>query len=467
MNLEGKTLIEIKHLTKKYGNFVAVDDISFTVKDHEVVGFLGPNGAGKSTTMNMITGFVEPSKGRVIVNGYDILRNPIKAKRQIGYMPEGTPLYKDLTVKEFVSYMADLKGVKRKNKKEEIKNVLEETGLTDVQNKLIRNVSRGYKQRVSMAGALVGNPEVLILDEPTVGLDPKQIAEIRALIKQLGKKHTVILSSHILSEVSQICERVVIINHGKILAVDTPENLEKATKKENSIIVTVEDKKNNMKNIKSKLKGVNEVTKIKSNEDGTVQYKISANKNVDIRKKVFDVLPKNDISIFELKKNENTLEDAFLTIVNTKDNEIKNEENAKIKEEEERKVELSKMNKKERKEAIKEDKKKEKQEKKDEINQEWEKDIEIAKEEKEYDKQKKLENKEKKKSAKIQKASEKSAKKTVAKTTAKTTKKPAAKTTGTKTTGTKKSTTKKPATKKTATKKTTAKKSKAKKGGNK
>jgi len=318
-----------------------------------------------------------------------------------------------------------------------------------------------------MAGALVGNPEVLILDEPTVGLDPKQIAEIRALIKQLGKKHTVILSSHILSEVSQICERVVIINHGKILAVDTPENLEKATKKENSIIVTVEDKKNNMKNIKSKLKGVNEVTKIKSNEDGTVQYKISANKNVDIRKKVFDVLPKNDISIFELKKNENTLEDAFLTIVNTKDNEIKNEENAKIKEEEERKVELSKMNKKERKEAIKEDKKKEKQEKKDEINQEWEKDIEIAKEEKEYDKQKKLENKEKKKSAKIQKASEKSAKKTVAKTTAKTTKKPAAKTTGTKTTGTKKSTTKKPATKKTATKKTTAKKSKAKKGGNK
>ena len=472
MNLEGKTLIEIKHLTKKYGNFVAVDDISFTVKDHEVVGFLGPNGAGKSTTMNMITGFIEPSKGRVIVNGYDISRNPIKAKRQIGYMPEGTPLYKDLTVKEFVSYMADLKGVKRKNKKEEIKNVLEETGLTDVQNKLIRNVSRGYKQRVSMAGALVGNPEVLILDEPTVGLDPKQIAEIRALIKQLGKKHTVILSSHILSEVSQICERVVIINHGKILAVDTPENLEKATKKENSIIVTVEDKKNNMKNIKSKLKGVNEVTKIKSNEDGTVQYKISANKNVDIRKKVFDVLPKNDISIFELKKNENTLEDAFLTIVNTKDNEIKNEENAKIKEEEERKVELSKMNKKERKEAIKEDKKKEKQEKKDEINQEWEKDIEIAKEEKEYDKQKKLENKEKKKSAKIQKASEKSAKKTVAKTTAKTTKKPAAKTTGTKTTGTKttgtkKSTTKKPATKKTATKKTTAKKSKAKKGGNK
>ena len=467
MNLEGKTLIEIKHLTKKYGNFVAVDDISFTVKDHEVVGFLGPNGAGKSTTMNMITGFIEPSKGRVIVNGYDISRNPIKAKRQIGYMPEGTPLYKDLTVKEFVSYMADLKGVKRKNKKEEIKNVLEETGLTDVQNKLIRNVSRGYKQRVSMAGALVGNPEVLILDEPTVGLDPKQIAEIRALIKQLGKKHTVILSSHILSEVSQICERVVIINHGKILAVDTPENLEKATKKENSIIVTVEDKKNNMKNIKSKLKGVNEVTKIKSNEDGTVQYKISANKNVDIRKKVFDVLPKNDISIFELKKNENTLEDAFLIIVNTKDNEIKNEENAKIKEEEERKVELSKMNKKERKEAIKEDKKKEKQEKKDEINQEWEKDIEIAKEEKEYDKQKKLENKEKKKSAKIQKASEKSAKKTVAKTTAKTTKKPAAKTTGTKTTGTKKSTTKKPATKKTATKKTTAKKSKAKKGGNK
>ena len=216
-------MIEVKNITKKYGNNTAVDNIKFEVKDGEVVGFLGPNGAGKSTTMNMITGFIEPTQGKIIVNGNDISKKPKKAKRQIGYMPENVPLYYELTVKEFVTYMAELKFVKRKDRKEEVQRVLKETGLEEVQKKLIRNLSRGYKQRVSMAGALVGNPDVIILDVPTVGLDPKQITEIRNLIKELGKKHTVILSTHILSEVSQICERVVIINKGKIIAVDTPE----------------------------------------------------------------------------------------------------------------------------------------------------------------------------------------------------------------------------------------------------
>ena len=189
-------MIEVKNVTKKYGSTIAVDDISFEVKDGEVVGFLGPNGAGKSTTMNMITGFIEPTTGQIIVNGNDISKRPRKAKKEIGYMPENVPLYYELTAKEFVSYMAELKLVKRSERKQEVEKVLKETGLEDVKNKLIRNLSRGYKQRVSMAGALVGNPDVIILDEPTVGLDPKQITEIRSLIKELGKNHTVILSTH-------------------------------------------------------------------------------------------------------------------------------------------------------------------------------------------------------------------------------------------------------------------------------
>ena len=296
-------MIEVKNITKKYGNNTAVDNITFEVKDGEVVGFLGPNGAGKSTTMNMITGFIEPTQGKIIVNGNDISKKPKKAKRQIGYMPENVPLYYELTVKEFVTYMAELKFVKRKDRKEEVQRVLKETGLEEVQKKLIRNLSRGYKQRVSMAGALVGNPDVIILDEPTVGLDPKQITEIRNLIKELGKKHTVILSTHILSEVSQICERVVIINKGKIIAVDTPENLEKMTKEKNPQIEKID--------------------MIKDNEDGTKQFVITSSEGIDLRKKMFDILPKEDITIFELKKTETTLEDAFIKLIDTKKEEEK------------------------------------------------------------------------------------------------------------------------------------------------
>ncbi len=311
-------MIEVKNVTKKYGSFTAVDNISFDVKDGEVVGFLGPNGAGKSTTMNMITGFIEPTDGQIIINGNDISKKPKKAKKQIGYMPENVPLYYDLTVKEFVTYMAELKFVKRQDKKEQVEKVIKETGLESVQKKLIKNLSRGYKQRVSMAGALVGDPDVIILDEPTVGLDPKQITEIRNLIKELGKKHTVILSTHILPEVSQICERVVIINKGKIVAVDTPENLEKKTKENNGISVTVEDKNENMKKLKELIPEIESVEMVKDNEDGTKQYTIISKADTDLRKKLFDVLPKQDITIFELKKTETTLEDAFIKLIDTK-----------------------------------------------------------------------------------------------------------------------------------------------------
>ena len=328
-------MIEVKHVTKKYGNFIAVDDINFTINNDEVVGFLGPNGAGKSTTMNMITGYIEPTSGKIIVNDYDVSKDPKKVKRQIGYMPESTPLYNDLTVREFVNYMADLKYVKRKEKKEKVDKVLQDVGLTSVQKKLIRNLSRGYKQRVSMAGALIGDPKVLILDEPTVGLDPKQITEIRDLIRKLGKNHTVILSSHILSEVSQICEKVVIINKGKIVAIDTPQKLENATKDDNSVIVTVEDKDNNMKKIKENIKEVKEIEHIVDNEDGTKQYRVVAESDIDIRRKLFEELPKNNITIFELKKSETTLEDAFLRLI---DKDVNNQEdNEKIKKEKKKK----------------------------------------------------------------------------------------------------------------------------------
>ena len=316
-------MIEVKNVTKKYGSTIAVDDVSFEVKDGEVVGFLGPNGAGKSTTMNMITGFIEPTTGQIIVNGNDISKRPRKAKKEIGYMPENVPLYYELTAKEFVSYMAELKLVKRSERKQEVEKVLKETGLEDVKNKLIRNLSRGYKQRVSMAGALVGNPDVIILDEPTVGLDPKQITEIRSLIKELGKNHTVILSTHILSEVSQICERVIIINKGKIVAIDTPENLEKTTREKNGIMVTVEDPKDNMSHLKDKIKEIDSVELVKDNEDGTKQYLITTSTDMDLRKPLFEVLPKEEIVIFELRKTETTLEDAFIKLIDTEKEEKK------------------------------------------------------------------------------------------------------------------------------------------------
>lgn len=308
-------MIQLKNVTKKYGNFTAVEDISFDIKEGEIIGLLGPNGAGKSTTMNMITGFIEQTEGEILIDGIDMLKRPKKAKREIGYMPEGVPLYSDLTVKEFVTYMAQIKKVKRKEIKENVQKTLQDTGLIDVQNKLIKNLSRGYKQRVSLAGTLVSNPKILILDEPTVGLDPKQITEIRTLIKDLGKNHTVILSSHILSEVSQICNKVIIINKGKIVAIDTPENLENKVSQDNSIYVTVEDPENKVENVANKIEGIREIKLAKKDEDGTKQYIISAEKDKDLRKIIFETFAKENITIFEMKKGDTTLEDAFMKLI--------------------------------------------------------------------------------------------------------------------------------------------------------
>ena len=226
--------------------------------------------------------------------------------------------------------MAELKGVPKKEKKDKVQKAIEETGLQEVQNKLTRNLSRGYKQRVSMAGALVSNPKVIILDEPTVGLDPKQVTEIRTLIKELGKEHTVILSSHILSEVSQICNRVIIINNGQIVAIDTPENLEKKVVTDNSVYVTVGDSENEMDTIKEKLPEINEVKLITENEDKTKKYIINANSDVDLRKKIFETFAKEGITIFEMKKSDVTLEDAFMQLIEKKEDvqeEVKEDEN--------------------------------------------------------------------------------------------------------------------------------------------
>ena len=308
-------MIEVKNVTKKYEKVVAVDNINFTINDGEIIGLLGPNGAGKSTTMNMITGYIEPTEGTIVIDGYDISKKPRKAKREIGYMPEGVPLYTDMTVKEFVTYMAEIKKVDRKTRKEKIEKIIEETGLKDVEKKLTRNLSRGYKQRVSMAGALVGEPKILILDEPTVGLDPKQITEIRNLIKELGKTHTVILSSHILSEVSQICQKVIIINKGKIIAVDTPENLENKVASKNDIYVTVEDLDNRIEEVAKDIKEITKIELVKENKDKTKQYLIESEKDVDLRKILFKELAKENITIFEMKKADTTLEDAFMKLI--------------------------------------------------------------------------------------------------------------------------------------------------------
>lgn len=309
-------MIEVKNVSKKYGKFYAVRDISFSIKDGEIVGFLGRNGAGKSTTMNMITGFIEPTEGTILVNGYDVDRKPKKVKQQIGYMPEGTPLYSDLTVKEFVKYMAELKLVPRKERKAAVEKAISETGLEKVQNKLTKNLSRGYKQRVSMAGAIVGDPKILILDEPTVGLDPAQVIEIRELIKSFRKNHTVILSSHILSEVSQVCEKVIIIDKGEIVAVDTPEHLEKNTAEKTILKVTVEDPNDKFESIKEDIKEIKEIKLLGSNEDHSKNYQVETiSSDSDIRKDLFSKCAKKEIVILEMKKDTASLEDAFIKLV--------------------------------------------------------------------------------------------------------------------------------------------------------
>ena len=355
-------MIKLENVSKKYGEFYAVKKLNLEIKEGEIVGFLGRNGAGKSTTMNMITGFIEQTEGKIIVGGYDIDYQPRKAKALIGYMPEGVPLYTDLTVKEFISYMADLKLVKGANKKNAVEKALNETGLDIVKNKLIRNLSRGFKQRVSLAGALVGDPKILILDEPTVGLDPEQVIEIRELIKSFRKNHTVILSSHILSEVSQICEKVVIIDKGEILAVDTPENLENNADKSEDVqlSVIVEDPDNKFMELKNKITEIKEIAFQKEFDDGTKQYAILVNGNNDIRKLVSISATSLNMIILEMKKEEKTLEDAFIKIIEDRP-ELTQKEREKIdqkmeleelREEAKKKKENKKQNSKDEKDSI-------------------------------------------------------------------------------------------------------------------
>ena len=304
-------MIELKNVTKKYGNFKAVDNISFKIEKGEVVGFLGQNGAGKTTTMKMITGLIEPTNGEIFIEGEKISR---KSRKCIGYMPENTPLYQELTVKEFIDYMAELKGLKRQERKQQVQKLITDLGLADVENKLIRNISRGYKQRVSLSGALIGNPDILILDEPTVGLDPKQVIEIRNLIKSLRKNHTVFISSHILSEISQMCQKVIIINKGKIVAIDTPNNLENKIAR-NSIVINIEDPNENIEKIKEKIPEIIEIKFINKLEKDIKQYEIFVKENADIRKKLFEILPQKNISILELKNSEVGLEEAFIKLI--------------------------------------------------------------------------------------------------------------------------------------------------------
>ncbi len=316
-------MIEIQNLTKEYGKIKAVDNISFTVEKGEILGFLGPNGAGKSTTMNILTGFISSTSGSVKVAGHDILENPIEVKKHIGYLPELPPLYMDMTVNEYLDFCANLKSVPLKDWKNQKKDIMELVKVTHVSHRLIKNLSKGYKQRIGLAQALVGTPEVLILDEPTVGLDPKQIIEIRKLIKALGKNHTIILSSHILPEVSAVCDRVVIINKGKIAAIDTPDNLSKKLADFSRFTVTIAGPENKVKDILNHLYGVKYLETSSKLKEDEYSYIIEADKDVDVRKSMFNQLAQQGYPILELKSLSLSLEDIFLQLTTNEEKEGK------------------------------------------------------------------------------------------------------------------------------------------------
>ncbi|NLM74265.1 MAG: ATP-binding cassette domain-containing protein [Clostridiaceae bacterium] len=315
-------MVEIQNLTKEYGKIRAVDNISFTVEKGEILGFLGPNGAGKSTTMNILTGYISSTSGTVKIAGKDILENPSEAKKHIGYLPEQPPLYMDMTVNEYLDFCANLKSVSSKEWKSQKKDIMELVKITHVSHRLIKNLSKGYKQRVGLAQALVGTPDVLILDEPTVGLDPKQIIEIRKLIKALGKNHTIILSTHILPEVSAVCDRVVIINKGRIAAIDTPENLSKMLADFSRFSVTIAGPQNKVKDILSNLYGVKYLEVSNKMNDDEYSYIIEADKDVDVRKPMFNQLAQNGFPILELKSLNLSLEEIFIQLTTTEAKEV-------------------------------------------------------------------------------------------------------------------------------------------------
>ena len=314
-------MIEVKHLTKNYASKLAVNDISFTVNDGEILGFLGPNGAGKSTTMNILTGYISATDGEVLINGIDILDEPTRAKKEIGYLPEIPPLYLDMSVNEYLNFIYDLKKCKLP-KKAHIEEVCGLVKIKDVQNRLIKHLSKGYKQRVGMAQALIGNPEILILDEPTVGLDPKQILDIRNLIKRLGKKHTVILSSHILSEIQAVCDRIVIINKGEIAADDTTEHLSQIVTDDLRYTLrldvggeyTVEAPPESVIKVIETIDGVKGVDFAGSKEENTIDLDIEVEEGTDIRRELFRRMCERKWAILGLKSNQMSLEDIFLRI---------------------------------------------------------------------------------------------------------------------------------------------------------
>ncbi|MBO5908432.1 MAG: ATP-binding cassette domain-containing protein [Clostridia bacterium] len=313
-------MIKVKNLSKKYGSHVAVSDVSFTVNDGEILGFLGPNGAGKSTTMNILTGYLSPTSGTVSIDGYDILENPNEAKMRIGYLPEQPPLYLDMTVKEYLGFIYDLKKVKFP-KAPHIDEICRLVRIDNVAHRLIKNLSKGYRQRVGIAQALVGNPDVLILDEPTVGLDPKQIIEIRTLITELGKNHTVILSSHILSEIQAVCERVIVINHGRLIADDTPEALSKTLSEDHSLTVRVAGPKTDVMKLLSTVPGVVNITCVGLHEQNSNDFIIEPDGKTDVRRAIFNRLAERNWALLMMRTNELSLEQIFLRLTEMSEEE--------------------------------------------------------------------------------------------------------------------------------------------------
>ncbi len=306
-------MIEVKNLVKSYGDKLAVAGISFKANDGEILGFLGPNGAGKSTTMNILTGYLSSTSGEAFINGHDILEDPIAAKREIGYLPEFPPLYLDMTVKEYLYFVYELRGCKLP-RNTHLKEICELVKIDNVFNRRINNLSKGYKQRVGLAQALVGNPNVLILDEPTVGLDPKQIIEIRTLIKKLGKNHTVILSSHILSEVQAVCDRIVVINQGKIVADDTADNLSRELTADHKLIARIDGPKDEVIKLVQTIPGVVSVVADLQREKGVWEYNIEAVEGTDIRRELNRRLMSRNWYILGLRSSELSLEDIFLKL---------------------------------------------------------------------------------------------------------------------------------------------------------
>lgn len=306
-------MIEINNLVKKYGDHTAVDHLSLVVEPGKIYGFLGPNGAGKSTTMNMITGYLGATSGEIKINGHDILKEPEKAKKCIGYLPELPPLYMDMTVKEYLCFVADLKQLEKSLRRRYVEEAMETTGTTEVAGRMIRNLSKGYRQRVGFAQAILGYPEIIILDEPTVGLDPKQIIEIRELIRQLAKKHTVILSSHILAEVREVCDYILIISKGKLVASDTPENLERNLGDSDLIEIETKASPDEVRRILETVDGIRSIS-TKYLENGITWAKIQEKKNTDIREKVFQAFAQNHQPLLKLNPLQVSLEDVFMEL---------------------------------------------------------------------------------------------------------------------------------------------------------